>query len=149
MASSCTAAKSNTEKTNRIQNQAMRMMTGAMHSTPISALETAIGLQFLEDRSNTKVLIQAAKFKRFTDHSMHSRMSKPREGRLNRSSFIHHRRILGKQQPELLDHMPDPIQTHAYAAVPCYSQPSFRASQVLKEKQSSQTLREDPLSRST
>ena len=50
MASTCTAAKGNTEKTSRIQNQAMRIMTGAMRSTPISALESTTGLQTLDDR---------------------------------------------------------------------------------------------------
>ena len=49
MTSSSTAPKSNTETTNRIQNQTMRMMTGAVHNTPISALETVTGLQSLED----------------------------------------------------------------------------------------------------
>ena len=58
MTSRYTAAKSNTKKTNGIQNQAMRKMTGAMRSTPISALETATGKQSLEDRSNVKVLTQ-------------------------------------------------------------------------------------------
>ncbi|KAK7478401.1 hypothetical protein BaRGS_00030326, partial [Batillaria attramentaria] len=40
IALTCTASKSKTEKTNKIQNQAVRMMTGAMHPTPIFALET-------------------------------------------------------------------------------------------------------------
>ena len=75
MTSSCTAAKSNTETTNAIQNQAMHSMTGAMCSTPISVLETATGLRSLEDRR--KVLAQAPKFKRLTDRPMHSQMSKP------------------------------------------------------------------------
>ena len=52
-----TAAKTNKEKLNKIQNQAMRMMTGAMKSTPIQALETATGLSSLDDRRDTKVLI--------------------------------------------------------------------------------------------
>ena len=54
---------------------------------------------------------------------MHSRMSKPTKGRLKRSSFIHHSKMLGRQQPELLDHMPEPIQTHA--AVPCWERQKF------------------------
>ena len=95
------------------------------------------------------MLTQASKFKRLTDHPMHSRMSKSTKGRLKRSSFIHHSRILERQQPELLYHMPEPIHT----AVPCWkdksSQPSSRTSQVLKEKQRGQTLTEDPLLWST
>ena len=103
MASSCIAAKSVTEKSNRIQNQAMCMMTGAMHSTLISALETVTGLQSLEDRSSIKMPTQAAKFERLTEHPMHNRLSKPAKGRLTRSSFIHHSRILERHQPELLE----------------------------------------------
>ena len=123
MTFSCTAEKSHTEKTNRIQNQAIHMMTEAMHSTPISALETITGLQCLEDKSRIKVLTQAAKFRRLTDHPMHSQMSKPTKERPKRSSFIHHSRILGRQQPELLHRMPEPIQTHA--AVPCWERQQF------------------------
>ena len=74
--SSCTAAKSYTEKTDTIQNQAMHMMAGATNSTSICALETATGQQALKDRRSIKVLNQAEQFKRLTDYPMHSRMSK-------------------------------------------------------------------------
>ena len=143
MTSCCTAAKSNTEKANGIQNRAMHSMTGAMRSTPISALETATGPQCLEDRSSIKVLTQTAKFIRLTDHPMHSWRSKPRKGRLKSSTFIHYSCILEKQQPELLDHMPGPCRNDSS------SQQSTRASQVSKEKQPSQILREDPFPCST
>ena len=82
MAASSTAAKLNTCKLPRVQHQAMRMMTGAMRSTPISAMETVTGLQPLEDRQEIKVLTQAAKFKRFQDHPMHERTNQPTKGRL-------------------------------------------------------------------
>jgi hypothetical protein len=58
-----TAAKSNFEKVSKVQNQATRIITGAMRSTPIQELETTTGLESLEDRRDTKLLIQAAKFK--------------------------------------------------------------------------------------
>ena len=108
MAASCTAAKSNTCKLSRVQHQAMRMMTGAMRSTPISAMETVTGLQPQEDRQEMKVLTQAAKFKRLQDHPMHERMNQPTKRRLKRSSFLQHSRIL-ERKTELLDHMPKPI----------------------------------------
>ena len=150
MTSSCTAAKSNTEHTNRIQNQAMDMATGAISSTQVSALETATGLQSLEDRICVKVRAQAAKFKRLIYHTVHSRMNK-QKGSLKRSSFIYHSRILERQQPELLDHMPEPIQIHA--AVPCRERQMFPTIfthiQGIKRKAASQTLTEDPLHWST
>ena len=104
MAASSTAAKSNSSKLSRVQHQAMRMITGAMRSTPISAMETVTGLQPLEDRQEIKILTQAAKFKRLQDHPMHERMNQPTRGRLKRSNFLQHSRILERR-----NHMPKPI----------------------------------------
>ena len=109
MAASSTAAKSNSSKLSRVQHQAMRMMTGAMRSTPISAVETVTGLQPLEDRQEIKVLTRAAKFKRLQDHPMHQRMNQPTRGRLKSSNFLQHSRILERRNSELLDHVPTPI----------------------------------------
>ena len=81
-------------------------MTGAMQSTPISAMEKVTGLQPLEDRQEIKVLTQAAKFKRLQDHPMRERMNQPTRGRLKRSNFLQHSRILERKNSELLDHMP-------------------------------------------
>ena len=103
-AATSTAAKSNTGKQDRLQNQAMRMMTGAMKSTPINALETETGLNSLSERRDTKILTQAAKFKCLQNHPMRKRMSEPTKGRLQRKSFIHNSRILERRDAELLDH---------------------------------------------
>ena len=89
-----TAAKSNFDKVSKVQNQAARIITGAMKSTPIQELESITGLESLEDRRDTKLLVQAAKFKRLPDHPMHNRLSKPTKGRLKRGSFVHQTRIL-------------------------------------------------------
>ena len=80
MAAISTAAKSISSKLSRVQHQAMRMKTGAMQSTPISAMETFKGLQPLENRQEIKVLTQAAKFKRPKDHPMHESMNQPTRG---------------------------------------------------------------------
>ena len=64
MAASSIAAKSNSSKLSRMHHQAMRMMTGAMRNTPLSAMETVTGLQPLEDRQEIKILTQAAKFEK-------------------------------------------------------------------------------------
>ena len=109
MATGSTAAKSNSSKLSRVQHQAMRLMTGVMWSTPISAMETVTGLQPLEDRQEIKVLTQAAKFKRLQDNLMHERMNQPKKGTLKRSNLIQHSRILERRNSELLDHMPKPI----------------------------------------
>ena len=56
-----TAAKSNFDRVSYVQNQATRIITGAMKSTPIMELETMAGLQLLDDRRDFKLLSQAAK----------------------------------------------------------------------------------------
>ena len=65
-----TTAKSNFDRVGKIQNQAARIITGAMKSTPIVELETITGLQPLDDHRDYKPLNQAAKFKRLQDHPM-------------------------------------------------------------------------------
>ncbi|PVD36164.1 hypothetical protein C0Q70_03139 [Pomacea canaliculata] len=53
-----------------------------MRSTPIQELETITGLEPLEDRRDTKMLVQAAKFKRLPNHPMRNRLAQPTKGRL-------------------------------------------------------------------
>ena len=65
-----TTANSNFDRVSKIQNQATRIITGAMKSTPIMELETITGLQSFDDRRDLKLLSQAAKFKRPQDHPM-------------------------------------------------------------------------------
>ena len=77
-----------------MQNQATRIITGAMKSTPIQELETITGLQPLADRRDTKLLTQAAKFRRLQDHPMRDRLAQPTKRRLKRESFVHQSRKL-------------------------------------------------------
>ena len=59
-----TAAKTNFDKLSKIQNQATRIITGGIKSTPISKLENITGLQSLQDRRDTNILKQGSKFRR-------------------------------------------------------------------------------------
>ena len=45
-----TTAKTNLQCLDKVQNQAMRIMTGAMKSTPIQLMEQVTGKQLLEER---------------------------------------------------------------------------------------------------
>ena len=124
-----TAAKSNFEKVSKVQNQAFRVITGAMKSTPIQELESITGLESLEYRRDTKLLKQAAKFKRLPDHPMHNRLTKPTKGRLKRGSFVHQTRILERRHQELLDQ--DPKVIPGYLDNPSWSEdvgPSIQCS---------------------
>ncbi|KAK7499698.1 hypothetical protein BaRGS_00009039 [Batillaria attramentaria] len=76
MASSCTASKSNTEKTNKIQIQVMKMIHPSLHWKPALA----------------------------QDQSADPGCKVPKTDRMPE-----------RRGPELLDHLPEPIQTHAAA----------------------------------
>ena len=56
MAAWGTKAKTNMDKMSKVQNQAARIITGSMRSTPIQELETITGLQPLLDRCHGKLL---------------------------------------------------------------------------------------------
>ena len=104
-----TAAKSNFDRVSKVQNQATRIITGAMRSTPIQELETITGLEPMEDRRDTKLLTQAAKFKRLPNHPMKDRLYQPTKGRLKRGSFIHQSRVLERRHADMMDQEPRDI----------------------------------------
>ncbi|XP_070181840.1 uncharacterized protein [Littorina saxatilis] len=106
-----------------MQNQASRIITGALKSTPIQAMDTLTGLESLESRRDTKVLTLAAKFKRMQNHPMHKRMSEPTKCRLKRSSFVHNVRRLERQDPELMQQGNRIIPTHS--TVPAWKREQF------------------------
>ena len=114
-----TAAKSNFNKVSKIQNQATRIITGAMKSTPIMELETATGLEPLEDRRDTKILVQAAKFKRLPTHPMKERLGEPIKGRLKRESFVHQAHTLERRDEDILEH--EPREIPQYLTTPTWS----------------------------
>ena len=80
-----------------------------MKSTPIIELETTTGLESLEDRRDTKILIQAAKFKRLPNHPMKEKLGRQAKGRLKRGSFIHQALSLERRDQDILDHEPKEI----------------------------------------
>ena len=87
MASWGTAARTNFQKIERVQNQSLRILTGGMKSTPINYMEAVAGIEPLEDRKMRKTLTQYTKFQHLTSHPMHKLMvSKPKK-RLKRTNF--------------------------------------------------------------
>ncbi|CAG5126173.1 unnamed protein product, partial [Candidula unifasciata] len=73
----------------KVQNQALRVITGGMKSTPILEMEKAGKTQALRGRRDTKLQIKAEKFLSMPDHPMENRFKNLALGRLKRSSFIH------------------------------------------------------------
>ena len=96
MAAWGTTAKTNMDKMSKVQNQAARIITGSMRSTPIQELETVTGLQPLLDRCHEKLLTQAAKFKRLSSHPMEKRMNQPTRGRLRGKTLSTKADVLNK-----------------------------------------------------
>ena len=70
-----------------VQNQSLKIITGAMKTTPISAIEEVTGVQPLQDRWNMKILLQAEKFECQLDHSMRAKVEGSSRGRLKQDSF--------------------------------------------------------------
>ena len=59
------SSKKSLEKLTRVQNAAMRLMTGGLRSTPIEALEAATGCEPLNLRRETQTLMARERFLRF------------------------------------------------------------------------------------
>ena len=83
-----TATKSHQQTLEKVQNQALRIMSGSMRSTPITKMEQATGLPPLKTRWNSKAMVQHAKIKALEDHPMHEREKKLEVCRLKRSNFL-------------------------------------------------------------
>ena len=91
-----TAAKSHQQSLDKVQNQALRIITGSMRSAPIKAMEEITGIEPLEKRRDVKVLTQAEKFGCMLQHPMNERLQRGNQGRLKRSSFAHKAKELAR-----------------------------------------------------
>ncbi|KAK7101835.1 hypothetical protein V1264_020159 [Littorina saxatilis] len=97
-----TSAKTNLQTLDRVQNQALRLITGAMKSTPIKEMEKLTTIQPLCQRREAKTMVQAEKLKCLPDHPMKHRLSNLTKNRLKRSSFVHESKRLSRQYREVL-----------------------------------------------
>ena len=69
-----TTAKTNRQALDKVQNQALRLITGAMRSTPITEMERLTGVQPLGQRRDAKNTMQTEKVKYLTNHPMKTRL---------------------------------------------------------------------------
>ena len=97
----CQASNTTLQEIDKVQNQALRIITGAMKSTPIVAMEKILDIQTLKDRRDTKVMVQSEKFLCIPHHPMKNRFQDLAMGRLKRSSFIHQAKRLRRQMTDL------------------------------------------------
>ena len=94
------AANTNLQALDKVQNQALRVMTGAMKSTPIAQMEKTTNIQPLKERRETKILQQAEKYMCSVNNPMKERMEDLARGRLQRSSFVHQAKRLRRQHAQ-------------------------------------------------
>ena len=90
-------ANTNQLDPDRVQNQALRLITGAMRSTPITEMERLTGAQPLGQRRDAKNMMQAEKFKCMTYNHMKTKLEGLTNNRLKRSSFVHESKKLNRQ----------------------------------------------------
>ena len=91
-----TTAKTNQQALDKVQNQALRLITGAMLSTPITKIDRLTGAQPLGRRRDAKNMMQAEKYKCLTNHPMKTRLEGLTKNRLKRSSFVHESKKLSR-----------------------------------------------------
>ena len=85
--------KTTQQALDKVQNQALRIITGAMRSTPIKAMEQLTGIQPLNQRREAKIMVQAQKYRCLPDHPMKSKLDSLTKNRLKRSSFVHESKV--------------------------------------------------------
>jgi len=97
-----TTAKTNQQSLDKIQTQALRIITGAMKSTPITFMEQTTAIQPLQQRRQENILLQAEKYKCLPDHPMKKKVECSTKNRIKRSSFTHEVKKLQKDYPAVL-----------------------------------------------
>ena len=82
-----TGASTTLEKLDKIQNTALRIISGGMKFTPVNEIESPVELKSLEEHRKEKIVLQAKKCKCLQCHPMHKKISEPGSYRIKLSSF--------------------------------------------------------------
>jgi len=90
-----TAAKTNTNKLDQVQNMGLRTILGAMKSTPIATIKETAGVEPLDYRRNANLFPHGEKVSIMPNHPLHKRLQDLTKNRLNRTSINH---VLKEQQ---------------------------------------------------
>ena len=83
------ASKSTLYTLDKVQNQALRLITGAMKSTSIKVMEETTAITPLSNRRDMRNRIQVERYKCSPSHPMKMRMNGMTKNRIKRESFIH------------------------------------------------------------
>ena len=90
------ASKSAIYTLDKVQNQALRLITGSMTSTPIRMMEETTAIQPHSKRRDMINIIQAERYKCPSSHPMRKRMDAMTKHRIKREIFIHKNNNLKK-----------------------------------------------------
>ena len=107
-----TAAKTNISRLDKVQNMGLRLILGAMKTTPVKDMEKTADIEPLERRRDLKILFQGEKMKRLPTHQLHSRLEQPTKNRLKRTSLNHKYKGLSTVHKEVLqtgEETPNPL----------------------------------------
>jgi len=107
MSTYATAADTNLQKLDKIQNAGLRIITGGLRSTPITKMEATAGLQNLQERRDEKIIITTEKFRRLKQHPMHEKVKELTKNRLKRSSYNHLSKKLMRANEEITTNNPE------------------------------------------
>ena len=103
------AAKTHHQALDRVQNAALRIVTGGMRSTPIEKMEKTASIPPLSKRRNCKILTQATKFEVLQNHPMKEKLSKFNSNRLKRTNFVKLSKSLKRQNKDLIPENVQPL----------------------------------------
>ena len=97
-----TVGKTNTGKLDKVQNAGLRLITGGIKTTPVSAMEKEAQLHSLEERRQEKTLRQGEKMKRLPSHPLSRNLGELTKNRLKRKSINHISKALQRENSETL-----------------------------------------------
>ena len=96
-----TAAKTNKQKLDKVQNIGLRIVLGALKTTPVHEMEKTADVEPLERRRNLRIVQQGEKLRRLPSHPLHSLLNQPTKNRLKRQSLNHHYKALRREDSDI------------------------------------------------
>ena len=119
-----TASRTTKNKLDKVQNAGLRIILGAMKTTPVREMEKTADLEPLETRRQHKALVQAEKAKRLPSHPLHTKLQSRTKNRLKRQSLNHVVKGLQREKADVLD--PNCEQLEPVAWIPRRNAPQIR-----------------------
>ena len=98
-----TRSKTNKNRLDKVQHMGLRVILGAMKTTPVHDMEKTANVESLERSRSIKVLTQGEKLKRLPSHPFHKKLGQPTKTRLKRQSLTHQYKDLRGAREDILN----------------------------------------------